>query len=119
MHALTGAAFPADDQADAFELPRHALVGAGDFVEGVGDLAEQTDAVAGHAHGEVADPHGLQGVEKFRQIAGIGVGIAIDPGLADLGNGRVGTVSRWGGNNVFSALHECLQSPAEMRRGTR
>ena len=116
-HALAGAAFAADDLADAFELPRHALVGAGDFVEGVGDLADETDAVAGHAHGEVADPHGLQGVQKFRQAAGIdvGAGIAIDLGLADLGadlgNGRGGTVGDRGASNVFSGLHEFSPKP--------
>ena len=47
LDALAGLAFAADDLADALELLRHALVGGDDLVEGVGDLAEDADLVAG------------------------------------------------------------------------
>ena len=76
--ALAGAALAAHHLADPLELLGHALVGGDDLVEGVGDLAEDADAVAGHAHGEVADPHGLQRVKEFREAAGIDLGVAVD-----------------------------------------
>ena len=65
LHALAGLAFAPDLLADALELLGHPLVGGGDLVEGVGDLAEHAVLIAGHADGEIADPHGLQGVEKI------------------------------------------------------
>ena len=69
-HALAGPAFAAHHLPDPFELLGHALVGADDLVKGVGDLAHDADPVAGHAHREIADPHRLQGVKKFRQARG-------------------------------------------------
>ena len=68
LDALAGLALAADHLADALELLRHALVGGDDLVEGIGDLADQADMVAGHADGEIADAHGLQGVQEFVQI---------------------------------------------------
>ena len=70
LHALAGLALAADDLADALELLRHALVGGDDLVEGVGDLAEQADLVAGHPDREVADPHGLQRAQEIMQLGG-------------------------------------------------
>ncbi len=90
-HALAGLAFAADHLADALELLRHALVGGDDLVEGVGDLAGDADLVAGHADGEVADAHGLQGMQEVVQIGGRdGLGaIAIDlSGRARRNGGR-------------------------------
>jgi hypothetical protein len=52
-----------DHLADALELQRHALVGGDDLVESVGDLADETDPVTGHARREIADPHRLQGMK--------------------------------------------------------
>ncbi len=76
LDALAGLALAADDLADALELLGHALVGGDDLVEGVGDLAGDADVVAGHADGEVAGPHGLQGMQEFVQFArGFAVGV--------------------------------------------
>ena len=58
--ALAGLPFAADHLADAFQLLRHPLVGGGDLVEGVRDLALDPEIVAAHAHGEIAGPHGLK-----------------------------------------------------------
>ena len=68
LHALAGLALAAHDMADAFELLRHALIAGDDLVEGIGDLAEQADLVAGHAHGEVAHAHGLQCIQEIVQF---------------------------------------------------
>ncbi len=68
-HALAGLAFAPHHLTDPFELMGNALIGGDDLVEGVGDLAHDADAVAGHAHGEIADPHGLQRVQQFTQLA--------------------------------------------------
>ena len=118
-HALPGAAFAADHLADPLELLGHALVGGDDLIEGVGDLAHDADAVAGHAHGEIADPHRLQRVKQFGQPAGIGLGVAVDVLLADLGGRKGGTVGRCGAINVFSGLHNSLQMPGGTEGGTR
>ena len=67
-HALAGLAFPAHHAPDMLELLRHPLIGGDDVVEGVGDLAGDAGLVAGHADGEVADPHRLKGAEKAFQL---------------------------------------------------
>ena len=82
-HALAGLAFPADDLADALELLGHALVGGDDLVEGVGDLADDADLIARHPHREIADPHRLQRLQQFMNLAG---GAAVH--LADRRIGR-------------------------------
>ena len=71
--ALPGLALAADDLADPLDLLGHALVGGDDLIKGIGDLAHDADAVAGHAHREIADPHRLQRVKQFRQPAGVAV----------------------------------------------
>ncbi len=106
-HALAGASLAADHLADALELFGHPLVGGGDIVKGVGDLADNADAIAGHAHREIADLHGLQRMEELGQAAGIGV--AVDVVLARLRGGSGGTVG-YGAGNVFSGLHKSLHS---------
>ncbi len=110
---LAGAAVAAHHLPDPFELLGHALVGGDDFIERVGDLAEDADAVAGHADGKVADPHGLQRMKEFRQAAGIDLGtelgVAVDVALGCRGGGKGGTVG-CRANNVFSGLHNSLQS---------
>jgi len=62
----------ADDLADALELFGHALVRSHDLVESIGDLADDSDLIAGHPHREIADPDGLQGVEQVMQFGGRG-----------------------------------------------
>ena len=68
LHALARLAFAPHDMADALSLLCHALVGGDDLIEGVGDLAEQTELAACHAHREFADAHGLQGIEEVVQL---------------------------------------------------
>src|SRR6185437_7345156 len=110
-HALPGAALAADHLADVLEFLGHALVGGDDLVEGVGDLAHQSDAVAGHAHREVADPHRLQGVEKLGQSVGIGMGVAVEGHVwaLRLCSNMARTVGRTG--DFFSSLHGYLRGP--------
>ena len=107
-HALTGPAVAADHLTDALELPGHALIGGDDFVERVGDLADEADAVPGHTRREVPDPHGLQHMQQFRQV--LGVGFAVNEALAGLRNrGSGGAVGA--GANLLSGLHDGLRSP--------
>ena len=113
---LAGAALAAHHLPDPFELLGHALVGGDDFIERVGDLAEDADPVARHADGKVADPHGLQRMKEFRQAAGIDridlgteLGIAVDVALGRRGGRKGGTVG-CRASNVFSGLHNSLQS---------
>ena len=86
-HALARLAFPADDLPDALELLRHALIGGHDLVERIGDLADQADLVAGHPHGEIADPDGLESMNKKIQVRGGGGPGAVAIGLFDRRNG--------------------------------
>ena len=76
-NALPGLAFAADHLADPLDLLGHALVGGDDFIKGIGDLAHDADAVAGHAHREIADPHRLQRMQQLGQS----VGVAVQPVL--------------------------------------
>ena len=108
-HALTGLAFAAHDLADALELPRHALVGGDDLVEGVGDLAHEADLVARHAHREIADPHGLQRVEEFVQFGSLAPVDLRRRRLAD-GSRRGGTVLVGRAGDVRSAWHRSLRA---------
>ncbi len=126
-HTLLGAAVAADHLPDPLELPRHALVGGDDLIECIGDLADDADAIAGHAHREIADPHRLHGVEQFRQVLrvqAVSVGVAVEM-LCDLIAGSVavsGDGRRWGqsgrtvgacrANGVFSGPHKSLRRPA-------
>ena len=89
LHALAGLAFAAHDMADALELLRHALVGGDDLVERIGDLAEQADLVAGHAHGEVAHAHRLQRIEQIVQLGRAAIETAVG------GVGRDRARERW------------------------
>ena len=109
LHALAGLALAADDLADAFELLRHALVGGDDLVEGVGDLAQDTDLVAGHAHGEVAHAHGLQRVQEIMQLR--------RPAISGLGNfarncGRRRAICLSFAEAVVAGLHYFLRGGA-------
>ena len=67
-HALASLALAAHHLPNALELPRHALVGGDDLIEGVGDLAHEADLVAGHAHREIADAHCLQGMQELAEL---------------------------------------------------
>ena len=67
-HALAGLAFAAHHLPNALELTRHALVGGDDLIEGIGDLAHDADLVARHAHREIADAHGLQGMQELAEL---------------------------------------------------
>ena len=50
--------------------------GRDDLVEGLRNLAGDAVAVGRHADGEVADPHGLQGMQEFVQLTrGFAVGV--------------------------------------------
>src|SRR6185437_1351631 len=53
---------------DALELLRHALVAGGDLVEGIGDLADDADTVAGQPDREIAGAHDLQRAEQVVEI---------------------------------------------------
>ena len=67
FNALFGFPVAADDLADALKLHCHALIGGDDVIKGIGDLAFDADAIAGHANGKIPAPHGLKGDEKFDQ----------------------------------------------------
>ena len=116
--ALPGTAVAAHHLADPFQLLGHALVGGDDFVKRVGDLAEDADTVAGHADGEVADPHGLQRMKEFRQALGIDLGFASLMVRRRRGR-KGGTVGGSGADNVFSRLHNSLQSQQTWAGGSR
>ena len=103
--ALAGAALAPDHLADPLELLGHSLIGGDDIIEGVGDLADDADAVAGHAHGKIADLHRLQRVEEFGQPAGIGAGVVVGVILGSLVCGRYGSIGGGGANNGFSGSH--------------
>jgi hypothetical protein len=45
------------------------LVGRDDFIEGVGDLAEDARRLPGHADGKVAHPHRLKRAEQFMKLS--------------------------------------------------
>ncbi len=109
-YPLAGAAFASDHLADPLELLRHALIGADDLIKGVGDLADDADAVAGHAHRKIADPHGLERPEEFGETLGIGADIGIAIGVNGGNRGVGGTV---GGRACcwFSCLHDDLRNP--------
>ncbi len=73
---------------DAPQFLRHLLVGADDFVEGIGDLAFQTRPVAGKTHGEVAVAHRLQAVEQ-RTHLGLGLAVVgVTPGGPAVGRSQ-------------------------------
>ncbi len=57
LHPLARLSFAAHDLPDALELPRHALIGGDDLIEGVGDLAQEAYLTAGQANREVAHAH--------------------------------------------------------------
>ena len=65
LHALAGLALAADDLPDTLELLRHALVGGGDLVEGVGDLFTIAGLLTGHADRKIARAHRLQGGQEL------------------------------------------------------
>ena len=67
-HAGAGLALAADHLADLLQLLGHARVGGDDVVEGVRHAAGDAGAVAGQAHGEVADPHRLQGGQQLMDV---------------------------------------------------
>ena len=75
-------ALTADHLAGALQLLRHVLVGGDNVVEGVGDLADQADMVAGHAHRKVAGLHGLENMQEFVQVFG-----AVQTAIHPLGKG--------------------------------
>ena len=58
----------ADDDTDMFELLSNALICGNDVVEGFRDTADETAVMGRQADGEIAAAHGLQGIEKLRQI---------------------------------------------------
>src|ERR671931_119206 len=87
MRVLTEVSISAHDLADPFELLRHALIGGDDFVEGVGDLAQQADLTAGHADREIPHAHGLQRIQK---IVELGRCAAIDRAIGHFRGHRAG-----------------------------
>ena len=54
---------------DVLELLGYALVVGDDLIEGIGDLADEARRLAGHAHGEIAHPHRLEGSEQLVKLA--------------------------------------------------
>jgi hypothetical protein len=65
---------PTDNLTDTLELLRHALIGGHNLIEGVGNLTGEPDVTSGHSDGEIANPHGLEGIEQF-MLFGQGTGI--------------------------------------------
>ena len=57
---LTDLSFLADDAADALELLGHAVVGSGDVVEGVGDLALHAQPIGRQADRKIAVTQGVK-----------------------------------------------------------
>ena len=108
---LAGPAFTAHHLTNPFELLGHALVGSDDLVKGVGDLAHDADAVAGHAHREITDPHGLEGMKQFGEAVGVAVEAEVCVALRQGGGGRraVG-VGRC--DDFIGGLHSYLQTPS-------
>jgi len=72
-HALPGLAFAADDLSHALELLRHPLVRGHNFVKSVGDLAVDSEMIAGHANRKITAAHRLQGVEQLLRRIGLAV----------------------------------------------
>jgi hypothetical protein len=68
LQALARAALPADCLADEFELLRHALIGADDLVEDIGDLAGKTIEIVRQAHREIAVAHRLHCLKQDAHI---------------------------------------------------
>jgi hypothetical protein len=64
---LPGFSFPADDLADTLELLRHSLIGGYDFIECVGDLAFDTEVIAGHPHRKISASHRLKRMQQILQ----------------------------------------------------
>src|SRR6516164_7722536 len=89
LHPLARLSFAAHDLTDALELLRHAFVGSHDLVEGVGDLAQEADLIAGHADREVAHAHGLQ---RIQEVVQLGRCAAIDAAIGHFSRHRT---RRW------------------------
>ena len=87
LHPCARLALATHHLADMRELRGHALVGRDDFVECVGNLALQPGPVARQAHREIADPHGLQGMQQLVHAEGMPVQLAVasfEDGARDL-----------------------------------
>ena len=65
IDALASLPLAADDLPDARQLLSHALVGGRDLVEGVRDLAVDTEVIATHPNREIAAAHRLQGLQQI------------------------------------------------------
>src|SRR5262249_13466128 len=114
-HGLAVSPFATDDLADALQLLRHALIGGDDLIEGVGDLADDPDPVAGQANREIADAHGLQRLQQLMQFR---PPVAVDGGTIAFfrggrGSGAIGLV----GGGRISGLHDiAAEKEMEVRK---
>ncbi len=117
LDALPRLALAPDLLADAFELLRDPLIGGGDLVEGVGDLAGHAVLVAGHPHGEIADPHGLQGMQEI-VFEGSGA-VALIAGTAHRFSRCVGTVRPHIAGFAEHAVPPIIAAFAAIRRSAK
>jgi hypothetical protein len=70
---LPGFSFSADDLTDTFQLLRHSLIGGYNFIECVGDLALDTEVIAGHPHRKIAASHRLKRMQQILQRIGCSI----------------------------------------------
>jgi hypothetical protein len=75
---LARLSFAAHDLADTLELLRHSLIGGHDLVEGVGNLAVNTEMIAGHSHRKVTAAHRLQGLQQFLRRIRLSIAVGLD-----------------------------------------
>src|SRR5262245_11763316 len=111
LHPLARLSFAAHDLADPLELLRHALVGGDDFIERVGDLAQETDLAARQANREVTHTHRLQRVQKIVKLRGCA---AVDIGRFRGRGAWRRTIGLEFADRLFVRLHGFL--PARMNR---
>src|SRR5205807_7337346 len=92
-----------DHLADMLELLRHSLIGGDDLVEGIGDLAGETDLVTRQPHREIADPHRLQ---RLQQDVQVGIGPVLNAIDCRIG----GSTLRWANAGHPSRVIESAMS---------